>query len=73
MCEIGCGTESELLLHEEQVHKKSKFLCDECQQSFASGNKLREHKQHKHSVITWYPCDHCGYKSGNFVELHYHI
>ena len=38
-----------------------------------SATKLQEHKQHKHAVISWYPCDHCGHKAANVEDLDAHI
>ena len=73
LCDLECRTDSELLLHEEQVHKKSKFMCSECNSAYPSARKLEEHKQHKHCVISWYPCDHCGFKCANITDLDVHI
>ena len=73
LCDFECGTDSELLLPEEQVHKKSKFSCDKCNTTYPSSRKLQDHKQHKHSDISWYPCDYCGFKCANVDDLDSHI
>ena len=73
LCVFERGTESELLLHEEQIHKKSKFSCTECNIIYQSSKRLQEHRQYKHSEISWYGCDHCGNRFTNINLLDEHI
>ena len=63
----------ELLVHEEQVHKISKFSCHDCKTVFQSLRRLNEHRQHKHSETNVYTCDRCGCKCTTLEELDKHI
>ena len=36
-------------------------------------SKTKEHKQNKHSVISWYQCAYCGYKCDHIQVLDTHI
>ena len=73
LCDYEFGAESDLLLHEEETHKKSRFECSECNKNFPSTKRLQEHRQYKHSSISWFPCDHCGKRFTTISSLDEHI
>ena len=73
LCEDEFSTESELLLHEELDHRRSRFTCNECEKIFPSNSRLQNHKQHVHAVSTHCVCDYCGFKCDTLKDLDLHI
>ena len=73
LCEKEFRTESELLVHEELDHKRSKFSCTECARIFPSSRRMQDHMQYQHGAVSHYPCDYCGHKFENLSRLDEHI
>ena len=51
-------------------------LCNECESVFQNEQDLAFHKERVHEyreLCQLYPCEHCGFRSGNILELNNHI
>ena len=46
--------------HIRTEHMGSRFVCPQCQCTFASRGGLREHVKHIHQQLARYHCEHCG-------------
>ena len=72
MCDFQTRTEEDLIQHESEIHRKTRYTCEKCSSYFNTMPKLKEHKTSKHQEQV-FPCDHCKFKANSIHALDKHI
>ena len=71
-CNSNFASLSELRQHEERVHLKKRFSCDECDLTFTMRDSLKRHKNVVHYNIRPHVCSDCPYAGSTKTELKSH-